>query len=479
MSTAEPLTAAETADPDRHAARGEAVALFPLPLAPLEQFLLDCETPGQPMIIRVVLRFTGQGQLEVLKSTLQGAMVRHPLLTCRLEGTGRKRTWVRGKPCEPDCQRVSGSVFDLETGLQRTFIDLRKDAGLQIAIRQYPDGVKVIMDTHHAVSDGNGLRQLITDWFHLYHCELRGLTPKPPSMETDRLRQRDQFPQPANIAPIPFKDAVRNFFLTIRGRTARWTVPRNSGKTSGPETYCIELLLSHEECHAIHANLESAGILLNDFVLAASMSVFAKMSLRKFSRERITVLNPTDLRRPSDRSLPAANRFGLAFMRRLPSECEDLATLVAGLADEMTYVRSNYIGVEFLRGLASVSRLPGGLGVFRRLGCFVPSMQWTCLGDVVRGAKRLMEWRDKSIYTGDLKFVQATGMAPLAENVPLSIATCEVGKQITLAVRSNPKAVSIERTNEFARRLTETLCEPLKLKKSERAAAAQPEDTTC
>lgn len=453
--------------------------MFPLPLAPLEQFLLDCETPGQPMIIRAVLRFTGEGQIEVLKSTLQMAIVRHPLLTCRLQGSGRKRVWVRGSPCEPDCQRVSGSVFGSETGIQRAFIDLRKDAGLQIAIRQTNDGVKVIMDMHHAVTDGNGVRQLITDWFHLYHCEVRGLTPKLPAMEPERLRQRDQFPQPPSVAPIPFKDAIRNFVLTIRGKTSRWAIPRGMSRSTAPETYCVEHLLTEEQCRAVHANMEAGGILLNDFVMAASMKVFAKLSPTKSLKERITVLNPTDLRRPSDRSLPAANRFGLAFMRRLPSECEDLAALVQGLAGEMTYVRTNYIGVEFLRGLASVSRIPGGVNAFRKIGCFVPSMQWTCLGDVVRGAKRLMEWRDKSIYTGDLKFVQATGMAPLAENVPLSIATCEVGHRISLAVRSNPKVVSIEKTNEFAQLLTQTLCEPLNLKKPKTPAGGQTEDTSC
>ena len=166
MSAAEPISTAVT----NPAECGKVVALFPLPLAPLEQFLLDCETPGQPLIIRVILRFTGEGQMATLKATFQNAIVRHPLLTCRLRGSGRKRVWIRGDPCNLECQRVSGSVFESETGVQRTLIDLHTDAGLQITIRQYSDGVKVIMDIHHAVTDGNGVRQLITDWFHIYHC---------------------------------------------------------------------------------------------------------------------------------------------------------------------------------------------------------------------------------------------------------------------------------------------------------------------
>ena len=404
------------------------------------------------MIIRVVLRFTGKSCLELFRESLERAIARHPLLSCRLGKVSGRPAWIFGEPEPVRVARTSGSVFESETGPLMKSINLERSAGLHAELRELDDGVKVFLDAHHSVTDGNGLRQMVTDWLHLYHCGVTSSAIRLPVLDPDRLAYRDRYPQPATVSPIGLWEAIRNFLVTVRGRTARWA-RRESGRdrqTQASQGFCVEHLLTSEQSDQLHEKLSAWKVTLNDLLLACCMSTFAGVTSKGSESHRITIMNPTDLRLPSDRSLPAANRFGIAFLRRQQSESLHPETILRGLKDEMSYIRSNGIGAEFLKGLAAASRFQYGIGLIRRLGFFVPSMQWTCLGDVTRGAKRLLPWKNGVLRTGGLTLESATGFAPCAPGVPLSAAACETGRRIALTVRSSPIFLTDNETRTFA-----------------------------
>lgn len=413
------------------------------------------------MMIRVVLRFTGSCFVDQFRESLQRAIVRHPLLSCRLGKANGRMAWIIGESEPVKVTRISGSVFESETGPLTKTINLERSAGLHAEIRELGDGIKVVLDAHHAVTDGNGLRQMTTDWLHHYHCGVTGSSIRLPVLDPDRLQHRDRYPQPASVSPIGLREAIRNFLLTVRGRTARWA-RRDSGsyrRAQAPQGFCVEHLLTGEQSDQLHEKLSAWKVTLSDLVLACCMSTFAGVAPKGFDSHRITIMNSTDLRLPSDRSLPAANRFGIAFLRRRQSECLHPETILRGLQDEMSYIRSNYIGAEFLKGLAAASRFQFGIGLIRRLGFFVPSMQWTCLGDVTRGAKRLLPWKNGVLSTGGLTLESATGFAPCAPGVPLSVAACETGRRIALTVHSSPIFLTDDETRTFAAELLKQICE--------------------
>ncbi len=435
-------------------------SLFPLPLTPLEKFLLQCETPRSSMVIRVVMRLSGQCQPDLYVETLRRALSRHPLLNCRLQEVGREMFWVPGTPEPIPVVQTAGSIFLPEIGSQEISIDLKTSVGLRTAIAIMDDGVKVVLDAHHALTDGNGLRQIITDWFHLYHCAVTGTPEKLPEMNHERLLHRHLFPQPPAIAPISLKDAIRNFLVTVRGRTSRWALPKFKKRTSEEETrsHCVEELLTIEQCEQLHFRLDAWKVKLNDLVMVSCMSTFARLAPSGSMGHRITVMNPTDLRLPSDRTLSATNRFGIAVLRRRRSECLKPEKILRGIHDEMNYVRSNYVGVEFIKGLASASKFRGGIALFRRLGWLMPSFQWTCLGDIARGVKRLVPMKDGLPITGSLRLETATGFSPFADEVPISVATCEANRRITLTVRSSPFFLTLDETQKFAAALVQQMC---------------------
>ncbi len=436
------------------------IAMEPLPLTPLELYLLQSATPQAPMVIQVVLRLTGECQPDLYVKTLQRSIARHPLLSCRIKMVDRQWCWVSGSPQPIEISRRAGSVFESETGPRSKSIDLTTSAGLHVSIAILDGGVKVYMDLHHAVSDGNGMRQIVTDWFHLYHCEVTGTPSKLSDIDPGRLEQRHLFPQPKATAPISAKQAIINFWSTIRGRTSRWasSTRKNSQSTNDPHSHCVEVILSDDQGDQLRDRLAAWRVKLNELVMVSAMSTFARLAPPGAANHQVTVLNPIDLRLPSDRALPATNRFGIAFMRRQRHECLKPASILRGLHDEMTWVRANYIGVDFIKGLATAAKIPGGINFFRRMGLFIPSMQWTCLGDVSRGGKRLVPWVNGMPTTGGLQLATASGFAPFSEDVPVSLATCEASKKMTVTVRSSPRFLTMDQTQQFAAMLVDELC---------------------
>lgn len=144
-------------------------------------------------------------------------------------------------------------------------------------------------------------------------------------------------------------------------------------------------------------------------------------------------------------------------MRRSCREALTPPGILPGLQQEMDYVRGRGVGADFVRGLESTRRFPAVTRIARKFGWLVPSFQWTCLGDVTRGARHAFQWRDGCVYVADMKLETVTGFAPAADQVPLSIAGCEASRRLTLSIRSVAKSLSKEQTVLFGERLVSRL----------------------
>ena len=67
-------------------------------------------------------------------------------------------------------------------------------------------------------------------------------------------------------------------------------------------------------------------------------------------------------------------------------------------------------------------------------------------------------WIDGMPTSGGLQLATASGFAPCSENVPVSIATCEANKKVTVTVRSSPRFLTMDQTQRFGAMLVEKLC---------------------
>ena len=74
--------------------------IFPLALAPFEEYMLADDRPAYPMTFFLRLRLAGRFGLETFPQALRTAVSRHPLLSALVRQVGRRRPeWIRGQPC--------------------------------------------------------------------------------------------------------------------------------------------------------------------------------------------------------------------------------------------------------------------------------------------------------------------------------------------------------------------------------------------
>ncbi|MCA9051282.1 MAG: hypothetical protein KDA89_21240 [Planctomycetaceae bacterium] len=352
------------------------------------------------------------------------------------------------------------------------------------------ESLRILLNFHHTACDGMGARQLIADWFHLYDRLCRGETPALAEYETERLMNRGQVRRPPTVEPLSFREAVRNFYVTVCGRTARL----RSGTTSSvsaaagerqsvshktvphaatpqiPEasavknhrhspTWLHQHAFSEEETASIRAWLRRQGVSINDVGVAVCMQTFAELFDDVSPRHLITVLNPVDIRLPSDRRLSAANKTGFTYLRRRRRECllQTPTELLKSIREQTTYIKERFVGPDFIHGLERLSRRPWALRLMIRSGLFTPSLQFTCLGDTTRGRRYGFRIQDDRFVVGDLTLINITAWAPVAPGVPLSIAACETNSRLTFTVRADPEYLSDAQAQRYLQRLADRI----------------------
>ena len=272
------------------------------------------------------------------------------------------------------------------------------------------------------------------------------------------LRQRGEVRESKMVKPIGLREGLRNAYVTFRGKTSRIS----TGESEIPDaraSHVIERPLSVEATSQLRERMKSQGITINDLGLAACMLAFWRFTPDARSNERVTIMNPIDLRMPSDRRLPAANRFGYAILRRKRSDCDNFDSLVQSLHDEMTYVKNRAVGGEFVKTLAFMDSWPWLFHKVKNSLLFVPSLQFTCLGDTTRGKRYGFRIEEGEVTVGQLKLDRITGFAPHGPRMPLSVTACETNNRLSLAVRGAASLLTESACAEYADDLLARLIE--------------------
>ena len=387
-----------------------------------ERFFRQWDRPGQPLAIRVRMHLSGAAsarfQRDHLAAAFAAAVNRHPMLQATLVDGN----W---QPAEPPILQ-----FDRPPALPQ--LSLATEPGLSAVARETATATEsaatIDIDFHHVATDGQGARQFLLDWFADYTARCEGRDAKLVRLEPERLADRGTLTNPPGVAPPSLGEGLSNLWTTVRGRTVR--LPRST-ETRRIGLQHAELLLSADETAAVRQRMRTDSVTANDLGVALTLAVCAELMVSR--RGWLTIANPVDLRKPSDRRLPACNRLGFAFVRR-PVAAVAAATLdklLPAVQEQMRYVKDGYIGAEFIRGLDLVQPL-GLVGLMRRAGWFVPTAQFTCLGDTTRGTRHgFTRETDGSLRFGDFRLDAISGFAPLGPGVPLSFGQCETAARMT------------------------------------------------
>jgi len=426
------------------------------PLVPFERFLLRSDSPRTPIVFRVLMRFEGPFQRDLLTEAFRIAIARQPLLTSRIVTANGQLAW-HPDPDFPELQWQPDGASQAE--IEKTpidWLDLSRRPGMHARIWPVDDGLTILLDVHHACCDGQGARQFLGEWWGLYHQLLEGKTLELARLEPEQLAHRGVYrtPQP----PVGFREGLRNLYVTIRGKTIH--VPRRSGTETldGRSDHLCEQALSVEETGRLRDRVKQAGYTVNDVAVTASFLAFAKCYPELIrSRRYITLLHPVDLRWPSDLKTPACNRVGVGFLRCPGRDLKDPRKVLGWVRSEMQYIKRRYIGAEFLRGLSLTEKKTGITDALQNWGYFVPTLQFTGLGDTTRAMQYQFPVVDGTINFHGLKLNRISGTMQLGPFMPISLTSCETNQRMTLTLRGSAGALTMDQAEQFLSTYVEQL----------------------
>lgn len=439
--------AASTSVPARERGSGEdhGGPLFPLPLTPLEYYFLRDHRDDYPATFPIRLEWHGHVDRELLELAFVKAQQRHPLLTARVDSSGRWPQWVEGPPA---------SVIWNDDGPTYDEFDRLADSGaVQAYFNDTPDGVSTQFVFHHSAVDGLGAFVFVKDFLIAFEqlnpggCE----PPKLPRLHTHLLARRDE--HVLSRDRVGWRDLFRLTTISARVLFQRPAVaqPGDSPRPDGPlpavPDYTVDELTEAETVGL--AELASArGIMLHDLLLRdlfITLRDWAPSAAR--GRQPLRVLVPTNLRRGRDYRMPAANLFSYVFMTRHTRALEDRSALLASISDEMNQIKEERRGRYFEAGLRLFCLWPPLLHlVLKRRWPFATAV-FSNLGTSFDNLPFPGEKGNRTC--GQLRFLAGSGAALIRRDTRCAFAVHGHEGRLGVSLRCDPRWFSKEQQREL------------------------------
>lgn len=341
---------------------------FPLALAPFEHYMLADDHPDYPMTVAIRLRFTGRIDRTRFQDALQRALHFHPLLRACVCGSTDSRTsritWI----ASAKAASVTWFEPDDECLIPRC-IDLHRDPGLRISVRDDEKAPCMMIQWHHACCDGAGILHFIETLLLAYRD---GSTFAQPTLEAclhsrqwwrDRKSLGTRWYDHARRSPHDLARVYRYFrnpTTGLAGGQASISASSDHLLLDDGQAFTFSL----QDTKQLMAAARHAGVSLNDLLLSIYFDAISQWNAQHqvgSARQNLRVAVPINLRSADAPLAPAVNGVSMVFIDRTPAQIQNASGLLSGIAREMRNVKRWQTGWALLRILSLAGRLRGGM----------------------------------------------------------------------------------------------------------------------
>jgi hypothetical protein len=435
MSLAAPLRSAPAADVWSD--------VFPLPLTAFEAFMLADARRDYPLVADMELTVAGKVDKAAFDSALAVAVARNPLFACVVEHRpGGAPVWV---PTDRQ-PAVCWTSFDgpLEGGYGE-FIDLAKEPGLRIWVRQGADRAKILLHYHHACSDGLGSFAFVEDLLAAY-ATATGEAVEPRRLTPERLPRRGW----ASVPHRAFHQRLFDWLLvTLVSAKFLRDAPRplaGCGQqlgiqklpSSGPAFITRECPVALAE--AVRRLARSASGTVNDVLLAAWFAVIERWNAEhgdQSSGQRLRLLMPQNLREEEDAGTPAANILSFAFLTRRASDCREPQRLLRSIQAETAAIKKYRLSLYFLAKLDRLVAANEMSEFLDRGHCFSTAVI-SNLGDPRRRFVARFPESPTGLVAGNLVLESIAVVPPLRRHTHLGVGIVADGSTFSINLKWDP-----------------------------------------
>ncbi len=348
-----------------------------------EHFMFADDRPSHPMTFW--LRATLRGVIDQPRfiQAVAAAGVRHPLLTAVIEGRPKDRTKQLSWHFRPG-QLPYLDFGTAEQGLRYpegagASIDLGREGGLRVFVRQGPRRATIFLQLHHAATDALGATRYFEDLLGFYGDAAR--SPETlPTVTPERLKSRGVFGLTAvTRRRRVFQDAMRAL-LFFRKFPQPISPVSAKPRVFRAELYpsAVEVCLSSSELAALRHGANRARATLNDLLLRDLFLTLDAWNQQHGGRKPLRLAMPMNMRHAADLGMPAANVVSMCFLDRAGEELDHEATLLEGITRETRFLKTFYMGYALIFVARVLGRVRGGL-----TGLMTPRLFWRCTSTAV------------------------------------------------------------------------------------------------
>lgn len=332
-----------------------------LRLTAFEAYMWADDRPDHPMTALIEVAYSGELVASRFEQAVTDVLAQHPLLRALIDDTGKRPCWIVREEARPFIDWADETA-PLSYPNDVEAIDLTREIGVRIWVRAGADRGRIILQLHHACTDGVGVTHVLCDLLRAYDARCNGERP-PLLRDAALLASRDRFFE------RPFWGRTKAL-LGAASHGRRWTrsrpIPIRAGSPSSaqaarPMESILHVELDPEETADLLDAARAAGVTVNDLLIRDLFQVLLARCGENAvdSNDCLCICMPMNLRDAADARMPAANKMMMSFLRRTPWECSEPGELLRSVREETTYIKRTRRGVRLLEVLRIAIAITG------------------------------------------------------------------------------------------------------------------------
>ncbi len=449
--------------------------LFPLPLTAWELYMLLDDRPAYPMTSVIDVQLRGRLNEDVFRAALDEVLKRHPLLGCLVEWRRlRGACWVPAPQRKPMLDwGPAGAPRFCPDGLA---IDLRRELGVRIWVRQGEQEATASFQLHHSVCDGVAIIEVIGDLLAAYGMLVAEGERKPRLAPLDpaKLRLRGRFDHTPAPTETPWRDfwakqwTQLDWFLFAPKPILPLAECPAQAQAAGPPELPgnIVHVLNKAEWKSLRRVADSRGISTNELLVRDLFLTLDRWNAQGNPnwRGRLRITMPVSLRELEHEGMPAANLVSHAFLTRKRDDLRDPEQLLASVRMGIERIMRQKRGLWFLNGIEFLRWTPPLKPLLELGRCFSSSVL-TNLGNPVRRFTAQFPYESGRAVVGDLRLLSIVGAPPVRPKTRAVFGLTACGGELMIATRCDPFLFSPDESARlaslFGQQIRMTSAEPL------------------
>ncbi|MDB5345513.1 MAG: condensation domain protein [Schlesneria sp.] len=434
--------------------------LFPLPLSPFEQYMVQDDTNSYPMSFVLILKLNGNLNREAFEQSVDFALKRHPLLMSHVaQVRGKGLCWI---PVTSPTPQVAWEEHGEPRKLpEQEKIDLATEIGLRVWVDRRPTVAELVFQFHHACTDGLGGVQFIGDLLACYGLKTAPEGAELPEIEPvcfERLLARTNYSHVESEAPpktvsCPMMLSKRLMKLLRRQPAPLAATRKNSIGTPLEFPAIISRMIDRHTLQQLKVVAARKSVELNDLYLLEMFQTIRTWNLqngKNRDNQWLRIGMPTSLRTPLHDQMPAANIVSYMFLTRRSSDCNQPDDLLADIHRQTSAIVNQQQGRFVAIGLKYMLKIPGLLWCLLRMNRCFTSVILTNVGDIRRQFTARFPLKQGRCVAGNVTLDVLTGAVPVRPNTRLSTSVGTYAGNLYVNMHCDPLSFTKEQAEQLA-----------------------------